>query len=376
MTTDTLIDSIIDTCWGRIRGKESIYVTQVMGLIREIENELQISSLFVASEIHLLDQLIRSNPQMKLYKQEVKELLIRLVKYANFEEFLRERFGLSPVEIRLRTAKTPSRFESRKPDPSLRSFITGSRHTKEYTKPVSPPYSPPLKSFSQRSDSDRIYTSINSKDDRIEALKSEITSLQRYVTSLENQIRNQPDSSSRRTLDRERTIKNLDKLCYDYQRELKASKKRDETNKQYISQMVDSINQQEKLIEMLKVKLDLKLVSTSFKADGEEQNKFRDFMVNLPFFKQYYAYFKYKEESKSIGLLFLNGLTLVLSAFIVINILQVVLYLILWVFGSSDSIYVYDDYGSWFSTKSTFVWWKEFEIVEYWVYRIGEWFEV
>ncbi|KAG2731830.1 hypothetical protein G9P44_005417 [Scheffersomyces stipitis] len=73
----SLIDDLVNICWSRISrssSSDSIFVSQVLGLLSEIESTLGVNSLLKNEELKLLKQMIQATPSMRLHKKEFKSL--------------------------------------------------------------------------------------------------------------------------------------------------------------------------------------------------------------------------------------------------------------------------------------------------------------
>jgi len=148
---------------------------------------------------------------------------------------------------------------------------------------------------------------------------------------------------------------------------LEKYEKNDQNNEPIVQELIESITKQDVLIESLKKKLVL--------DESGSKDRLKEFMINLPFLKQYYMFYKYKQENSNWGNLVMNAITLMFSSFMVVNFFKLVLYMGTWIATyHSTELFTYDDYGTgWFSTQSTFVWWKEIEWIEYAVYYLRDW---
>ncbi|KAK6454104.1 myosin-like protein [Scheffersomyces xylosifermentans] len=422
--SSSLIDDLINICWSRIaRGSsaDSIFISQVLGLISEIENALSIKKLLKDDELKLLKQMIQGTPQMRLPKKEFKEFLSRLVNFPNFEIFLYQRCNISADDLQ-RIMKVPykgpvSSYPSPKPMENYQTFSRPS--SKPYQSTIfeskinvptqlrSPPTSPSdWKLKSELESKQRLLSSTDSELRRKEAqnndlvadnslqrrkihqLENEVDTLNNYIQTLEDQLSKRPgEGNSKRTLeklkDRDRTIKGLEQLCNEYKKEITALEEGEAKQVKQATELIKYLNDQDVLIKNLQLKLaltgeDLQLQSkrASLEDQGIEDSRLKRFLLNLPFLKQYYFYYKYKQHNKSPIMFIINIVALISSAILALNLLEYGLYFFTWVFTKSydTSTYVYDSYGTdTFNTKATFVWWKEIDSLEYLVYSLSEW---
>lgn len=429
------IDDLINLCWKRTTKDtpiEYIYVTQTLGFIRELELVLGIASMLQDHELLILKLMMDKSPLMKLHKKEVKEFLLRLVQFENFSDFL-AKLGVTMLDLdralNLPTRKPLSPYNRRinertdisdiktEPQSDLREsrpFSTDSRpyadikpftNTRPFTdtRPNPSTFNKPASTFSRqtisRPDSAQLQTDLaikqkhiaerdieiqqissenrqlvsttTTQNRKIVNLQNEITNLNSYVKNLEDQLTHRSNGNVQQLLkkvyERDSTIKNLEQLCSEYQTELEKYEKNDQNNEPIVQELIESITKQDVLIESLKKKLVL--------DESGSKDRLKEFMINLPFLKQYYMFYKYKQENSNWGNLVINAITLMFSSFMVVNFFKLVLYLGTWIATyHSTELFTYDDYGtSWFSTQTTFVWWKEIEWIEYAVYYLRDW---
>lgn len=430
------IDELIDICWSKVverhGSKEFIYVSQTFDLINEMQ--ILISSknpLFTNNEDQLLRKMTSDNPTLKLYKHELVRFLLRLVHFTSLEKFLSERGGIKSYEINniVTTNSRPFRKplspynkkyndikSPAKPISTSTPMTYSSRPLSKQT--VSPPQSPVslrhrpydrkeinglrssvLMKEQQINDRESQYSivsqennqlsmTIKTQERKIVSLESDIKSLKNYVETLEYQIERQsvntPNSFSDRNLikelvnkntENEKVIKHLENICEKNQQELAKTKSTDHKYEPIIRKITYEMNRQDELVEKLKSKLKLNEKQTTNKT-------LQDFLQNLPFIKQYYFYYKYQQDQKNFGILFINFVTLCLSSVVILNIVKFVFYFVIYVFNANTSStddlreYIYDDYGlnTWFGVSQTsFVWWKEIEWLEYLIFNISDW---
>ncbi|EAZ63820.2 myosin-like protein [Scheffersomyces stipitis CBS 6054] len=424
----SLIDDLVNICWSRISrssSSDSIFVSQVLGLLSEIESTLGVNSLLKNEELKLLKQMIQATPSMRLHKKEFQEFIMRLVKYPNFEVFLYERCRISMDDLR-RIMNVP--FKGPNP-PTLSPLapreikntanearISHSRYF-DHKENVSPNHTnKQLKSPPESPSLDYRYTKLQSelnfKDEqlrtkeseytranleyrklvdtnstqlkRIRDLESEVSSINKYVQSLEEQLSRQSGDRNSNSLaskikDRDRTIRSLEQLSNEYRNELKNLEEDKLKSENSLAELVTSLREQDNLIKNLQLKLSLtgeSLKIQSQKADPVRVNsQLQDFLLNLPFLKQYYYFYKYKNNTRRLFIV--NMFAMILATIIVLHVAECVLYFSIWFFTSkpNSSMYLYNNFDNeWYSTESTFVWWKEIETLEYFVSTISEWF--
>jgi hypothetical protein len=221
------------------------------------------------------------------------------------------------------------------------------------------------------SENRQLVSTTTTQNRKIVNLQNEITNLNSYVKNLEDQLTHRSNGNVQQLLkkvyERDSTIKSLEQLCSEYQTELEKYEKNDQNNEPIVQELIESITKQDVLIESLKKKLVL--------DESGSKDRLKEFMINLPFLKQYYMFYKYKQENSNWGNLVMNAITLMFSSFMVVNFFKLVLYMGTWIATyHSTELFTYDDYGTgWFSTQSTFVWWKEIEWIEYAVYYLRDW---
>lgn len=369
-TNMSLVETLIDRCWSKINGTDYIYVTQVLQLVAEIESVLGVKSFLSKNELKILERMIAKNPLMKLRKTEAQEFILRLVNLKNFEALLQDRFSVSFIDLQRRLAVpfTPKVWENeRKRERILqeikatnsvpsRSAIDDKLDLKQFhlrpssTYTLTPPHTP-----------------FKSQDhNNVTNLENEIRSLNSHIKSLENQLwvrsPREPNLGlselHSRIQEKDRRIATLERITKDYQQQLAKMEAENERNEPIIQQLMDGLTKQDILITQLKQGLQV-----------TPDSKVEDFIANLPFLKQYYSFFKYKQRAKSV--LVVNILALVLSSYIIVNVLRMAMLVVMWLVPAAGrQVYVYDDYGQ----HLTIEWWKEIEWLDYAIYTIGDYF--
>ncbi|KAK6460904.1 hypothetical protein DFJ63DRAFT_320332 [Scheffersomyces coipomensis] len=348
--------------------------------------------------------MIEATPMMKLYKRNVQEFILKLVKFNRFDQFLQTRFQISLSDLRLSLNVSSSsshkntssylpfpfkRSEKESTEPSKSWFsrtttIPDSRQL--HSPPLSPPILPPSSTIiptdliKKNQEIERLQfqnksleATIRTKESRILELQKEIITINKHTNNIEQQLHKRPDQNNvskllQRIKDKDGSIKDLQLLCEEYRQEISDLKQAQTLKQPMIDELIKNVTKQDSLIHQLQQKLQLDQKSSS-------SPQINSFLLNLPFIKQYYFLLKYKQDHKNWGLIMINILTLILSMIILLNGLQFVLYVTLWIFTTrvNPSAYVYDDYGdSVFSLTSTFEWWKEIEWLEYLVYNLED----
>lgn len=430
------IDKLIDICWSKTieasTPKDFIYISQAFGLISLLQDLVCSKDLLTTNEKQLLNKMSSDKPLLKLFKHELVPFILRLVKFTDMENFLVERGGissyeiskavnrnskpfrkpLSPYNMKLNNGKSPARPISTS-TPMTYNLRPDSKQV------ISPPQSPVLmrprpyerkeinglrssvlmkeqqindreNQYSTVADENNQLSSTNRMQQRkIQSLEIDINNLRKYAETLEYQLERQnvkkPNVFKDRNImkelvnkntENEKIIQHLESLCEKHQKALTRYKSNDQKYEPIIQKLIMEMNRQDELVEKLKVKLKLN--------ESPSHNwEFKTFLKKLPFIKQYYLYYKYQQDQKNFGILFINIATLCLTSVILLNILKFVFFLMIYLFDmnrstSANSLqeYVYDDYGlnNWFrSNEATFVWWKEIEWLEYSVYSISDW---
>lgn len=380
------IDELIGLCWNRTtkNGSEYIYVTQILTFIRELELVLAILSMLQDHELQILKLMMGKSPLMKLHKREVKEFILRLVQQKDFLAFL-EKLGVTMLDLTRALNRRPYSNE-------IKTEVKREYGESSYNKVLNDDYRPSIPKTStyitpRKPNIQSKYSAIPTKNEPIHtnqsvsdrellssqkrtiiSLENKIANLDSYVNNLKEQLAHRSGGNVQQLLEklyeRDSTIKSLQQVCSEYQTELEKYQKIDQTNEPILNELIESITKQDVLIDSLKKKLALQ----------EGSKGVKEFMLNLPFLKQYYMFYKYKQENASWGTVVINMLTLIFSSYMMVNFFRLLLYVGTWMvtYHKAD-IYTYDDYGTrWYSTQSTFVWWKEIEWIERMVYAIGE----
>lgn len=434
-----LINTLIDIVWSKTvatqTSKDFVYVSQALDLIIKLQDLINCrEQLLSSNEKLLLLKMASDKPLLKLFRHELEPFILRLVNFRDMEQFLVERGRITPYDIekaisrskgpfrkplspynmKINTAKSPARPISTS-TPMTYNLRPQSKQT------VSPPQSPVmlrarpfdrkemnglrtsvLMKEQQLNDREDQYSSVASENNqlsstnriqykRIQNLEADLKNLKKYVETLEYQLERQntekPNTFADRNIikelvhkdsENEKVIQHLERICDNHQKELLEYKTKDEKYEPIIEKLILEMNKQDVLVSKLKHKLEL---------DNTQSNNhsLQHFLKNLPFVKQYYMYYKYQQDQKNFGILFINTAALCLTSVMVLNVLKFVFYFIIYLCDmnrtthESDLLeYIYDDYGinNWFSSNdAAFVWWKEIEWLEYWVYRISDWID-
>lgn len=430
------IDKLVDICWSRTietsTSKDFIYISQAFGLISQLQDLVCSKELLTTNEKQLLHKMSSDKPLLKLFKHELVSFILRLVKFTDMEKFLMERGSislydinkavsgnskpfrkpLSPYNMKINNSKSPARPISTS-TPMTYNLRPESKQT------ISPPQSPVMmrpRSYDRKeinglrssvlmkehqiNDRENQYSSVADENNqlsstnrmqlrKIQTLEIDINNLKKYVETLEYQLKrqsvNKPSTLTDRNImkelvdkntENEKIIQHLESLCERHQKDLTKYKTNDHKYEPIIQKLVLEMNKQDELVEKLKLKLNLN--------DSPSDNlELKTFLKKLPFIKQYYLYYKYQQDQKNFGTLFINMATLCLTSVILLNILKFVFYIMISLFDmnrttSANNLqeYIYDDYGlnNWFSSnEATFIWWKEIEWLEYAVYSISDW---
>lgn len=399
---NTLIEQFIDQCWQRVRNgvkdTDFIYGSQFQDFIEEMQTVLQCGNLLQDSEMKLLKEMIDSKPLLKLYKHEIAKFLLTVVNYSSMIKFLTERAGLSVFNLKLILS-----------NPSRRAARAGSRpnsgpgaRTGGYNSPIKSSISNNVKRDINQDLKTDMFTSLRLKDKqisqrdehislmtqenislkeeshdklvKIKELERKYADLKSYMESVESKLdsKNGYDNSDnvivkdliRQCNDRDRVIEHLRRVCQQYQNESESLKRNP-----LVENLTKSLQQQEKLINNLKVKL---------KIDKNENSNIQQFMVKLPFLKQFIMYYKYKDQHQNLGVVFMNVLALILSTTVILTILRVIFLVLLYLLNgpTNSSQYIYDDYRSdWEQDRVGISWWKEIEFIEYFIYNLNDWLD-
>lgn len=338
------VQQLLDTCWDRVTQLDYIFVTQVMSFINEIEKILGIPTFFTLAEISILEKTIAKDASLKVYKGRVGDYLLTLAKFSSFEKLFRDRFGMSVYDLPLSVKEN-----THKRTPMRSSILSSRPYVVPSASLLSPPFSPKLEST---------YNSYGGLgvDQQVRELQRENTILQSTskvqltrISNLEKELKSLKDNTS--YVDSKQLLREL-------------SEKDNEISKlkSYqieVDELIDSINQQDELMKKLQENLDLQ-------TTGKDSKTFQQFVNNLPYIKQYYLMFKYKQNNKDWKVVIVNIVALILTALILVNSFKFSLYL----FKSSSTpyLYLYPDESS----AVSITWWKEIEWLEYLVYAFND----
>lgn len=430
----------VTKCWQEVgEHRDFIYVSQITQVIDGIEKKLNSKNLLTKTELKILDDMMTDKPLLKLYQAEFKSFILKLVNYSSLEKFILDRTGITQFNLKLllnqssnmKSSDNSSGTGIRRLSPLKSNHMNSPMKTSTpvKTKTVDNANSP-LRSNGFKTNLDLREKQIEERDNQISILSKENTELfhtnksqlekikelefqykdlKYYVDILETKFddknhnnKNNGVKSDRLILkdlikqcsERDETIKKLEEVCSQYQQEFDKLK-----NNSVIQNLTTNINRQEQLIGELKAKLmfeqtqnlqssqhqvDKHGINISHRPiDNSSNEHLQQFIAKIPILKQYYMYYRYKEQHKNLGIVIINVLTILVSGGVIITALRIIGLLLLQLFNSNDSRqleYIFDDYGinNWNfnqEEKITFVWWKEIEWIEYLVYTINEWLE-
>lgn len=360
METDTLVQDLVSQCWAKVsQGRPHILAVQIPDLITEIETQLQTKNLLNQNETELVNELSQNTPTLKLLQGDFQTFILKLCNHRNYTNFFSERAGVSKFNL----ASIIS-------NPSRKPLTTKSVRSDNI----------PLKSVPilERQIADReshisiltqenkqLQESNTEKEVRIRSLEQQNRSLQDHIISLEREVqtgdyggRKPPDKSVKELIiqcnERDKTIKMLESMCEQYQKEFEKLQ-----DSSMVKDLATNIDEQNKLISTLRQKLDVQ-------SGSELQN----LLNRVPILKQYQMYFRYKEQHKNRGIVFINTVVLVITCIIMMGVLRIMYFLIL---GGTelDNLYLYEEE----SDKVSMTWWKELQWLEYLIFEIEIWWK-
>lgn len=414
---ETTVNEFVLKCWGSVSGTaEFIYVSQIPQVVEKMEQKLSCKLLLTTQELRLLNEMMTDKPLLKLYKAEFKNFMMKLVGYKSWLKLLMDRVGVSQFNLSLLLDQQPQTTTATplKPAAINSPMINTSTPIKarDYKTNIDTPepsrglhrWKSNLdlkdKHIDQRDqhittitkENQELFQTTKSQVQKIKQLELRYDDLKHYVdileTKLDNNSSNKGNARSDRIIvknliqqcsERDGTIKRLEEVCSQYQQEFDKLK-----NNSVIQNLTKNLERQDKLIEQLKAKLQLQpgRVSGTKDLQDERNEQLQQFIAKVPILKQYYMYYKYKEQHQNLGMIFTNVLTVLVTGGVMITGIRIIFLLLLQLFNSNSSgqlEYIFDDYGvnSWTSNQETvsFVWWKEIESLEFLVYSISNWLE-
>ncbi|EGV61815.1 hypothetical protein PSN45_000501 [Yamadazyma tenuis] len=387
MDSEEVVDNFVHKCWDTVsKGKDYIYVLQLRELISELELQLNGQNFLKHDETKLLNEMIQDKPTLKLYKSELKNFVLKLVKHTSLLRFLTERTGISRANL-VSLITNPSKSYPLSPNQTVnhmsRPFMKrglGSFKSMNMQENQVNQREDHI-SLISRENSD-LQSSNKEHQFRIRSLEKQNQSLKDYIETLEKEARstsivtstkgNKSQDSVTRDLinqcnQRDKTIKVLESMCEQYQKEFEKLKENS-----VIKNLTANLEQQNQLIDSLQSKLRLQ-------SDNHSE-ELQQFLFKIPLLKQYRMYYRYKEQHKNVGIVFVNVVTLIITCIIIMTILRIFYFITLNVFNNHNSgaEYIYDTYGinHWGDEYPvSMVWWKEFQWLEYLAYQMGDWFE-
>lgn len=221
-------------------------------------------------------------------------------------------------------------------------------------------------------------TLVRSQKRRIQELEDKVHELSRKTRLLELQKKSPSQRSnlilsdlSAQILEKEDTIRSLEKLCDRYQTDLANFAAVDKSNSAKTNKITEALNTQDELIKKLKQRLQLEADNA-----GSDSSKLKNFLMTLPFIKQYFVYFKYQLDQRNFSSILVNLLTLFFTCVLVLNVLKMLLYgavALTTRLQTGFSEYVYDVYDS--SDEIRMVWWREIPWLEYGISSMWDWLQ-
>lgn len=312
------VDDIMLLAWSRTAtgGSEHIYVSQLPLLLEIVQSMAGIAEPILSkNQKQLLQTMIRDNSRLKLYKRELPRFLTRLTQTNSLSELFDTKKG-SKSGIFDRW-EMPNFISSSKFRPQSTNYGSGSRNynTEPY---LSPPSSPPR--------SRQKYT-IPFSDEKYNYHSAPASSGDAYYSSKIQRLEAQCEQY-------QKSYKALELLCEEYQQELY---KRGPELEGYRSG-----SRLSQYIPRNALHAVLNSLTATFKGTNSRATTLA------------------------------HVVTLFVAASVVVNIFKVLVYgtVLLLTPNISPGSYVYDNYDPVLVQP---VWWKEIEMLEYWVYMIQEW---
>lgn len=343
-------DDIVYRSWDIMIQQDSTTIGKVLGIITELERILGIRQLFHKLELNVLENMIDKTPQSVVKRHQFKQLILRLVGFHDFEEFLLHRFNLTHQDLLDIDLKPKFKVES------YNTYDT---------------------KYSSDTELKKLYDDIKSREAQLQEKNMEINDLKRqleiannYSRQLESTIK---QNASPNDLLPTNSVENLKKIRQQnsiielleqqnniYQQELQNFIEKDKQNELKFTQIANEIEKSNKLTAGLQNKLQL----------DDLQSSWHKLLTNLPFVKQYYYYYHYKQQNKNWGIVVINIFTLLFSLLFVLNFAQLAWYLLMWLFTSKSLLeYTYDLYEQgWFEVP---VWRNNW--IEGWLWELEDW---
>lgn len=349
----TTPQKLVDYAWDAVNLEGAMKITETMTLIKSIEEILGVSNLLSEKELLSLKKATQNNPNVNIYKLRALEFILAIVPYNNFETFLYERFNIKLQDVFLSLTSDKFNNNTRNLSKNDYSFsenrftsINGGRNEDINEKDAK------IRILQQ--EIILLKASNETNLSKISDLEMEVRSLNRYNLHLEQKHNNL--DLLKQIHEKDNIIERLESQCKNYKFGAQSNSKLG--LQPLIHELISNIDKQEALIERLRMQL----------QDGKLETKgVQDFVKKLPFIKQYYNFYKYKQDHKNFGILVLDLVTLILSTIAVINVLRFTLYLVKSSSNSSTYIYPFDD-----SDEVSISWWKEIEWLEYFIYRLND----
>lgn len=387
-------DQYISICWqrafGRSTGRDSVAVTQIPLLIRELKEFVGTPDLFTKSELNILQSMANKRPSLRLKKLEVQRFLLQLVGAKSMESFLKDRARLGvgalrklvdnyPVDVDLRDRETrPSikqeesamkREELPREDdtwlgrwwrsdllskiPSFRASESGSSTSNNLGR---------RDMFSSIRDAFPGAPEPHIKKEPYES-RTEHETRRRHDNSTYRPTRTAPGSFQEPNTLQDR-IRELELLCKKYERELEASKysRSDLQQERLMANLKDLLREQESVIRSLKSRIDSQNIDTS------------GVVGSMPFIKQWSRIMSRKTTDLSIREVVLEIISVVLTFFVAVNLLKLVYYSVLTIVTRSKPSNFYFDISD-DETTISFSWLRQIPWLEYKLYQIQDWWE-
>lgn len=386
-------DQYLTICWQRAFGKsnkrDSIYVTEVFALIRELEDFIGAPGLFGKDELAILKGMAEKRPLLLLRRLETENFILQLVNFDSMENFLRSRARTSLNALRRLVDNYPKdhgKHEpiSKRPTISIESSIPQDdttwfgnwwrsyNYTKDHPSQVSESTDFTTRRFSRDTKAEKPYLSgydaMRQASNHFRADTKNTYDPGKHSNNINSRYSGTTIPGSFNdftTTNNEDRIRELELLCKRYETELQSrrSVSSDVQQEKLILKLQEALHEQDRLVKELKTKLDF--------GDSKSSNVVR----SLPFIKQYLMFSRLKQDRMSIRIVFVDCLALLLSFALIVNLLKLLYYSFLTLgtrISLSNGKYIEDIDDE---TIITFSWLQQLPWLEYKIYQLQDWME-
>lgn len=373
------VDKYLAICWARAfggNGRDSIYVTEVFVLIRELEEFIGAPGLFRKEELAILKGMAERRPLLKLKRLECQKFFLQLVGFDSMEKLLQVRTRTSISALRRLVENYPENVEL--VDSNLRNVLVKAETSvpnddstwfgkwwkfDTFTRKQPARDDKTSKFQPTETENDAFHTSGYPGTRGTLGIKKEEPQSSKY-TDLFNKYSNKLPGTNRNisTNSKDRRQQELEELRQKNERYLESRKVSTGQLERLIRELKEALSERDQLIEDLRTRLKFSN-GQQVETDGKL----------LLFRKLHHMLTGQRRDATSFISSAVDLLTLLLTFVVVMNLVKLVYYSFLSVntrILSPNSNYYYDSDDE---TIIAFSWLQQLPWLEYKLYQIQDW---